>query len=37
MGAEGTTEVEDQAGKFVLIFNDEINAMKKYQFYDDIL
>ena len=35
MGGEGRVEVEYQAGKFVLILNDNTDAMKNYNVYDD--
>ena len=35
MGGEGRVEVEYQSGKFVLILNDNTDAMKKYNVYDD--
>ena len=37
MGGEGATEVKDQAGKFVPLSNNNINAMKKDQLYTEIL
>ena len=37
MGGEGTTEVEDQDGGFVLLLNDNIDEINKDQFYVDIL
>ena len=35
MGGEGHVEVEDQAGDFVLLSNDKIDAMKKDYIYAD--
>ena len=32
----GRIEAEDQAGKFVPLKNDKINAMKKKKLYDEI-
>ena len=36
MGGEGHVEVEDQSGRFILIYNENVDAMKKDVFYDDI-
>ena len=36
MGGDGHVEVKDQAGKFVLLSNDNICAMKSDNLYDDI-
>ena len=37
MGGEGPVEVEDQAGKFVLLSNEKIDAMNKDYLYAEIL
>ena len=37
MAEEGNYEFKYQAGKFVLILNGNIDAMKKYHLYDDHL
>ena len=36
MVGEGHSEVEDQAGKFVIIYNDKIYAMNQDQLYTNI-
>ena len=37
MGGEGRVEVEYQAGKFVLLYNENINLMNKDNWCADIL